>query len=124
MGEPVPESAAGLSPNDPAFQPPAAPKSAIAGFGEKLRGFEIIGVEPWGAERLFAKYRPTELAARQAAADLKWLQWRHPESKYELRALLSIGRDAPPPPETDAAPLHLDADEPEVVAEPDPAAAE
>lgn len=47
------------------------------------------------------KYRPTRLAARQAAADAKWLQSRNPAAQYELEAV-----------EYGDGPLVLDADEP------------
>lgn len=40
-------------------------------------GPEYEVVECW-------KYRPTVLAARQAAADVKWLNDRHPNAGYEF----------------------------------------
>jgi len=80
-----------------------------------LRGFELVR----GDGSIAAKYRPTELAARQAAADFKWHQWRDPKGGYELRALVSVSRDGVTPPAALEAPLKLDADEPAVAQEPD-----
>lgn len=56
---------------------------------EILRGFEIID----SMGRLYGKFRPTELAARQCAADLKWLQDRQPHRGWEMRAIVSVPRE-------------------------------
>ncbi len=70
---------------------------------EVLRGFEVTKLN--GAVSV-GRYKPTELAARQAAADAKWLGGRHPRDGYQLRALLSVAEHAP-----EEAPMVLDADE-------------
>ncbi len=60
---------------------------------EILRGIELVKRDPYlGQPIVVAKYRATELAAKQAAADCKWLQWRWPDAGYELRALVSVPR--------------------------------
>jgi hypothetical protein len=33
------------------------------------------------------RYRPTELGARLAAADVRWLQMRNPRAEYQLEAI-------------------------------------
>lgn len=77
---------------------------------EILRGFEVVR---WDAisqswEHVSA-WRATELALRQAAQDVKWLNDRHPDEDYRIRALVSVPRRDPP--KTDDAPLKLDSDE-------------
>src|SRR5690242_16032141 len=59
--------------------------------GNIVRGIEICHYN--GFTRTWdvvGKFAPTELAARQAATDVKWLRDRHPYDRYELRALLSV----------------------------------
>lgn len=85
---------------------------------EALRGFEIVRWDRrFRAWVMVGRFRPTELAIRQATADMKWLQERHPEELYEMRALVAVrrGTHTLPPSEqpqvtTDEAPLKLDAD--------------
>lgn len=62
---------------------------------EILRGFEIVKNDIFGRKSSVVKYRPTELAAKQAAADVKWFQWRWPNAGYELRALVSVPHEEP-----------------------------
>lgn len=59
---------------------------------EILRGFEIVRTR-CGQVITVIKYKPTELAAKQAAADVKWFQMQHPEAGYELRAIVSVPRE-------------------------------
>ncbi len=78
---------------------------------EILRGFETVrwnsATQAW--DRV-ATWRGTELALRQAASDVSWLNERHPLEQYELRALVSVPR--PTKPLADSGPLVLTADEP------------
>lgn len=73
---------------------------------EVLRGFEIVKRFGPVMVECGMRYRPTILGAKQAAADCKWLKWRHPEQGYELRALVSVPRNE----FSEEEPLVLDAD--------------
>lgn len=65
----------------------------------RLDGLRITKLE--NGERVECwRYRPNVLAARQAAADVKWLQMRNPAAEYKLEEITMDG------------PLVLDADEP------------
>ncbi len=59
---------------------------------EYLRGFEIVRDGLFGREVVY-KFKPTELAVKQAAADVKWFQQRSPHLNYELRAIVSVPRE-------------------------------
>lgn len=86
-----------------------------------LRGFEVVR---WNGLTLtwdvVGKFRPTELAARQAASDVKWLQDRHPYERYDLRALVSVPRRGDEHEIDLSAPMVLDADNQDGIAPLDP----
>ncbi len=57
---------------------------------EILRGFEIVRDGYRGEKEVVYKALATELAAKQMAADVKWLQMRSPHLNYQMRALVSV----------------------------------
>lgn len=57
---------------------------------EVVRGFEIVRWDPYARTwEMIGKFRNDDLALRQAIADMKWLQDRHPKQLYRINALVS-----------------------------------
>lgn len=72
---------------------------------EVLRGFEIVKRGLFGELVSVMKFKPTIWGAKQCAASAKWLADRHPNTEYEMRAIVSVPR------KDESAPLTLEADD-------------
>ena len=56
-----------------------------------VRGLEICRWDAFTRDWVVVgKFKATELAARQAATETKWLNERHPYELYQLRAVVSL----------------------------------
>lgn len=65
---------------------------------EVVRGLEVARWNGFTRDwDVVGKFAATELAARQAAKDVKWLNERHPYELYQLRAVISLPKLGPEP---------------------------
>lgn len=62
--------------------------------GGVLRGIELTKRGWDGQPEMVCTYKPTILGAKQAASAFKSLSEKHPNAGYELRALVSVPREA------------------------------
>ncbi len=93
-------------PPDAIEMPEKATRELMAGeLRVELRGYEVGRKLPSGTWAQVAAYRPNETARHHAIADARWLQERHPNEEYRVRAIVSLE-----PPELVREPLVVEAD--------------